>query len=79
MSNWPRERREQLQELLQLLRLCESLNSSNHIIQNLGRVMELAQELTSFNRTLKRKSFTQFLVDEATKQLDLGDGEKEDV
>lgn len=64
---WPEERRRELAELRDLIAQCKAINSANNILERLDRIIEVAEFLTATDLIEQRKSFLEFLVEEATR------------
>jgi len=73
---WPEERRRELVELGHLLQDCRSINSASSIIERLERIIDSAEHLTESDMIEPRKSFLEFLVQEATRNGNRVDEER---
>ena len=67
--NLPTDRRKELTDLQKLLNEVASINKSTGAIQRIEQCIVLAEKLTKFDLDTPRASFSQWLVEEATKPL----------
>lgn len=63
--SWPKSRLKELSLLRELLREAQAINHGNHCVERIKRCEKLADKLNSGSLRTGRKSFHQFLIEEA--------------
>lgn len=64
---WPQDRRAELAKLQDLLIAARTLNNGSGVIQRLEQVIQIADDLTHSDGVAPRRSFMEFLLQEATR------------
>jgi len=68
-TTWTESRHQELTKLIQLIRECASINSSNQIVSKLQKIEEIAKELDRGDMSRSRWRFTMFLEQLAMKDV----------
>lgn len=62
---WPKDRLEQLYQLDELLRECETIDQANRVLERLHKIIRLATELNKNDLRNGEPSFFGFLIKQA--------------